>query len=157
MIKTPQASSVIMTQMVLPPDTNAHGTVFGGRVMGWMDIAAAISAERHARKNVVTVSVDALHFIAPAHLGYHITIKAMVNAVYHSSMEVGVRVEAENPISGEVVHTSSAYFTFVALDATGKPTGIPTLQPQTPEEIRRHEAAQKRRHIRLINKKPPVC
>src|SRR3954463_4192872 len=94
--KPPGDSAVIMTEMVLPSDTNALGTIFGGKVMSWIDIAAAIAAGRHARRVVVTASIDALHFVAPIKLGHVVHIRAMVNYAARTSMEIGVRVESEN-------------------------------------------------------------
>src|ERR1041385_4475071 len=109
-------SQVMMTELVLPGQANSLGTIFGGVVMSWVDIAAAIAAQRHTRKAVVTASIDALNFIAPIKVGWIVNIKAAVNYVSRSSMEVGVRVEAENPMTGDKFHTVSAYLTFVALD-----------------------------------------
>ena len=146
--KSPSESSVEMTEMVLPSHTNALGTIFGGTVMSWIDIAAAIAATRHARKTTVTASVDALHFIAPIKLGHIVQIKAKVNFVARTSMEVGVRVESENPLTGERSHTVSSYLTFVAVDENGKPTAVPPLLPSTADEKRRWEQAQKRRASR---------
>jgi acyl-CoA hydrolase len=147
--KTVQESSVTMTEMVLPSDTNAIGTIFGGRIMAWIDIAAAIAAGRHSRRVVVTASIDALHFKAPVKLGYYVHIKATVNYVSRTSMEVGVRIESENPFTGERVHTATAYTTFVALDDHGRPTSAPPILPETPEEKRRYEEAKKRRAARV--------
>src|SRR4051812_6204226 len=112
-------SQVMMTELVLPGQANSLGTIFGGVVMSWVDIAAAIAAQRHTRKAVVTASVDALHFIAPIKVGWIVNIMAAVNYVSRSSMEVGVRVDAENPMTGERFHTLTAYLTFVAVDAKG--------------------------------------
>lgn len=147
--KSPQDSQVEMTQIVLPSDTNALGTIFGGKVMSWIDIAAAIAAGRHARRVVVTASIDALHFLAPVRLGHIVTVKAMVNYASRTSMEVGVRVDSENPITGETTHCSTAYTTFVALDDHGKPTPVPQVLPSTPEEKRRYESAKTRRESRV--------
>jgi len=147
--KTPSESAVIMTEMVLPTHTNTHGNIFGGTVMAWMDIAAAIASSRHARKAVVTASVDALHFVAPIKLGYTVHIRAQVNAVGKTSMEVGVRVESENPLTGERRHAVTAYTTFVALDEHGKPTNVPPLKLETPDDRRRNQAAEKRRDSRM--------
>src|SRR5580698_4097939 len=107
--KAPSESQVIMTEQVLPVHTNALGTIFGGQIMSWVDIAAAISAQKHSRKNVVTASFDAMHFLAPVKLGHFVHIKAQVNASGKSSMEVGVRVDSENPITGEITHCGTAY------------------------------------------------
>lgn len=147
--KTPQDSTVEMTELVLPTHTNSLGGVFGGTVMSWIDIAAAISAQRHARRTVVTASIDALHFEAPIKLGYIARIRANVNFASRTSMEVGVRVDSENPLTGEIRHCVTAYTTFVALDDHGKPTPVPQLQPKTPDEKRRYAEAQKRRESRM--------
>lgn len=147
--KHPSESQVTMTEIVLPSDTNALGTIFGGKVMSWIDIAAAIAAGRHARKVVVTASIDALHFLAPVKLGHVLHIRAAVNFASRTSMEVGVRVDSENPLTGELRHTATAYTTFVALDELGRPTPIPALIPETPEEKRRFEQAKKRRDSRM--------
>jgi acyl-CoA hydrolase len=147
--KTPSESAVIMTEIVLPSDTNALGTIFGGKVMSWIDIAAAMAAGRHARRVVVTASIDALHFLAPVKLGHYVHIKASVNFASRTSMEVGVRVDSENPLTGEMTHTSTAYTTFVALDDLGRPVPIPPIKPETPDEVRRFESAKKRREARV--------
>lgn len=138
-----------MTELVLPSHTNALGTIFGGQIMSWVDIAAAIAAGRHARTQCVTASMDALAFLAPVRLGDVVHIRAIVNYVSRTSMEIGVRVDAENPRTGEMTHTSSAYTTFVALGPNGKPTPVPPLIPQTAEEKRRYEDAKKRRESRM--------
>ena len=147
--KSARESEVTMTEMVLPSDTNALGTIFGGKVMSWIDIAAAIAAQRHSRKIVVTASIDALHFVAPVKLGQVVHIKAAVNYAGRTSMEVGVRVDSENPLTGEVSHTAKAYLTFVALDAGGKPTTIPQVIAETAEEKRRYQNAISRREARI--------
>ena len=141
--KSPQESAVIMTELVLPSDTNAIGTIFGGKIMSWIDIAAAISAGRYARRVVVTASIDALHFLAPVKLGHVVHIRAMVNYASRTSLEVGVRVDSENPITGEMTHTATAYTTFVALDDHSRPTPIPPLLPESPNEKRRYEEMAK--------------
>ena len=147
--KSPRDSEVTMTELVLPGHTNAIGSIFGGQVMSWIDIAAATVAMRHARKPVVTASIDALHFVAPIKLGHVVHIQASVNYVGRTSMEVGVRVEAENPITGEHRHSVTAYATFVALDDLGKPSAVPPLNLETPTDKRRNSAAQKRRESRI--------
>jgi acyl-CoA hydrolase len=147
--KSPSDSAVTMTEIVLPSDTNALGTIFGGKVMSWIDIAGAIAAGRHARRVVVTASVDALHFVAPIKLGYVVHIRAMVNFAARTSMEVGIRVDSEHPITGEMTHTATSYVTFVALDDHGRPTPVPQILPQNPEETRRFEEAKKRRESRI--------
>ena len=147
--KTPSASAVVMTEIVLPSDTNALGTIFGGKIMSWMDVAAAISASRHARRVVVTASIDALHFRSPVKVGHIVHLRAAVNYAWRTSMEVGVRIDSENPITGEMTHTATAYATFVALDDHGRPTPVPPLIPETPEDKRRFEEAKKRREARI--------
>ncbi len=142
-------SKVIMTELVLPQHTNALGSVFGGTIMSWIDISAAIAAQRHAGKPVVTASVDALQFIAPVFKGWVVNLHASVNYTGRTSMEIGIRVDAENPSTGEMFHTASAYMTFVALGPELRPIVIPQVVPETPEEIRRHKAAQIRREQRL--------
>ncbi len=117
--------------------------------MSWIDIAGAISAGKYARCNVVTASIDALHFVAPIRLGHFVEIKACVNATGKTSMEVGVRVESENPITGERFHNVSSYLTFVAVGPDGKPRPIAPLAPETETEIRRNTAAGKRRASRI--------
>lgn len=147
--KAPSESQVIMTELVLPTHTNALGTIFGGQIMSWVDIAAAISAQMHSRRAVVTASIDALNFVAPVKIGYVVRIKAQVNYTGKTSMEVGVRVDAENPLTGELTHCVSAYTTFVALNDNGKPVNVPPVIPATPEDKRRFEHAKKRREARL--------
>src|SRR5258708_5766790 len=125
-------SFVTMTELVLPTHTNALNSIFGGVIVSWIDIAAAISAQRHAKRPVVTASIDDMHFVAPVYKGWIVNIKASVNYVAKSSMEIGVRVDAENPSEGKVFHTASAYLTFVALDSNGKPTQVPQVLAETP-------------------------
>lgn len=151
--RTVSESRVVMTELVLPTHTNALGSIFGGVVMSWIDIAAAISAQRHARKQVVTASIDALHFVAPVYKGWIVNLIASVNFAGKTSMEIGVRLDAENPITGERFHTVSAYLTFVAVDENLKPTQIPPILPQSEDEKRRYNRAQERRRIRLDQKK----
>ena len=147
--KSPAESAVTMTELVLPQHTNALGTIFGGTVMSWIDIAGAISAGKYARCSVVTASIDALHFIAPIKLGHAVQLKACVNITGSSSMEVGVRVDSENLITGEKFHNVSAYLTFVALGSDGKPREVPPIDPKSETEKRRYKAAQKRRASRI--------
>jgi len=147
--KSPTESAVEMTELILPTHTNAIGTVFGGAVMAWIDVAAAISAGKHARKTVVTASVDALHFIAPAKLGHVLHIYSMVNYTSRTSMEVGVRVDSEDLKTGKICHNVTAYTTFVALDEKGKPTPVAKILVQTKKEKRRFEAAQVRKESRI--------
>lgn len=142
-------SRVVTTHLVLPSHTNSLGSIFGGTVMSWIDIAAAIAAQRHSSGEVVTASVDHISFIAPVYKGWVVNIKASVNFVSRTSMEVGVRVDAENPRTGERFHTASSYLTFVAIDPQGKPRPVPKLKLETSEEQRRFSAAQRRRELRL--------
>lgn len=143
------STETVMTELVLPTHTNALGTIFGGQVMAWIDIAAAIAATKFARTAVVTVSIDAIHFKAPIKLGQIVYIKAKVNYVGRTSMEVGVRVDAEDPKTGECVLSVKAYTTFVALNNQGKPTEVPKLLLKTSEEKRRHADAVKRSASRM--------
>jgi acyl-CoA hydrolase len=151
--RSPRESEAIMTEMILPQHTNAIGTVFGGVVMSWVDIAAAICAERHCHRQVVTASVDALSFLAPIKLGWIVTLKSSINYVWKTSCEVGVKVTAENPRTGESFHTATAYVTMVALDSNGRPTHMPPIVPETDEQKRRYEEAKARRISRLELKK----
>ncbi len=147
--KSASASKVVMTELVLPSHTNSLDTVFGGVIMSWIDIAAAISAQRHCNTEVVTASIDDLHFIAPVKKGWVVNLKASINFVSRTSVEVGVRVDAENPRTGEAFHTASAYLTFVSLGPDGKPTPVNPLILDTEESIRRNKQAITRRELRL--------
>jgi acyl-CoA hydrolase len=130
-------------------DANSAGFVHGGTVMKMCDEAAGIAAVKHCRLRVVTAAIDRMTFLHPVHVGQLLTCRASVNAVWRTSMEVGVRVEAENPLTGETRHTSTAYLTMVALDDRGSPTNVPALDPQSPEEQRRMREAELRRQNRL--------
>jgi acyl-CoA hydrolase len=143
-------SAVTMTELVLPSHTNALKSIFGGVIMSWMDIAAAIAAQRHSSRPVVTASIDALNFIAPVYVGWIVNLKASVNFVSRTSMEIGVRADAENPIAGTHFHIASAYLTFVALDDYGKPMNVRELTLLTDEDRRRNKAAAERRRLRLL-------
>lgn len=153
MKQTVTHSQTVMTELVHPSHTNAMNSVFGGVIMSWIDICGAIAAQRHSKRPVVTASIDDLHFIAPVYKGWIVNLKASVNYVAHTSMEVGVRVEAENPKEGRTYHTASAYLTFVALDDNGKPMSVPPIEPETEEQIRRFKAAEQRRQWRLDRRK----
>ena len=133
-------------------DANSAGNVHGGTIMKLADEAAGLAGVRHSRRRVVTAGVDRLTFLHPIHVGDLVTFSASVNAVWRSSMEVGVRVTAERPGTGEVRHTNSAYFTMVALDEEGRPTQIPGLACQTETEHRREREAQTRRRNRLAER-----
>lgn len=150
--KRPSESVVEMTEFVFPQHTNALGSVFGGVIMSWVDIAAAICAQRHSEKIVVTASIDALHFLAAIRLGWIVNIKASVNYVSKSSCEVGVRITTENALTRETHHTASAYVTMVALDSNGRPSDMPGLVVETPDEKRRYQDAINRRQARLALK-----
>lgn len=147
--KPSSSSHVVMTELVLPSHTNALGSIFGGVIMSWVDICAAISAQRHSGSTVVTASLDDMHFLAPVYLGWVVNLKARVNFVSKTSMEVGVRVDAENPRTGELFSTSRAYLTFVAVDKNGKPVPCPPLILENDEDRRRNADAQVRRSLRL--------
>jgi acyl-CoA hydrolase len=152
--KPVSASQVVMTQLVLPSHTNALDTIFGGVVMSWIDICAAIAAQRHSGKVVVTASVDHLNFVAPIYKGWVVNLKGSVNFSSKTSMEVGVRVEAENPRTGELFHTASAYLTFVAIGSDGKPSAVPPLILENDTDRRRFDQAKIRREHRLANRNP---
>lgn len=146
-----EATHVEMTQIVLPSHTNNHGTVFGGQMAAWIDICAAVSAQRFARKPVVTASIDEIHFVHPVRRGMVIVLKAKVNQAWGTSMEVGVRVDAEDPRTGDTFHCCTAYLTFVAINDDGRTSQVPTLDPGTDTEaIHRAREAQDRRDNRLL-------
>lgn len=147
--KPVRESAAEYSELALPIDANGLGNVLGGKVMHLVDLAAAISAIRHARHPAVTASVDSLQFLHPVHIGELIILRASVNRVFHTSMEVGVRVMTEKLISGEQKHTCSAYLTFVALDEAGKPVPIAPVIPETEDEKRRYQQAGERREYRL--------
>jgi acyl-CoA hydrolase len=133
-------------------DANSAGFVHGGIVMKMCDEAAGIASVRHSGCRVVTAAMDRMTFVDPVNIGFLLTCKASVNAVWRTSMEVGVRVEAEHPRTGEVHHTSTAYLTMVALDEEGKPTQVPPLETETDDEIRREREANVRRRNRLAER-----
>ncbi|MGE5748404.1 MAG: acyl-CoA thioesterase [Gemmatimonas sp.] len=141
------------SQLMLPQHSNNLGLVFGGVILAMMDTASAVSAIRHARSVCVTASVDRVDFREPIHLGDLVIMKCSVNYVGRTSMEVGVRVEAEDLQTGSRRHTNSCYLTFVAIDRNGKPIEVPRLVPETEDEIRRYEAAKARRQRRLEERK----
>lgn len=144
-----KASVVEMVQLLLPGDANALGNAFGGSVVGWIDMCAAISAQRHCREIVVTASMDDLHFHAPIKVGWTVNLKARVIAAFRTSVEVGVIVHAEEPRSGMRTLTCSALLTFVALDSDGKALPVPALELETEEERRAASEATARRADRL--------
>src|SRR5512133_58044 len=150
--KPPSASVVEMTEFVMPSDANGLGSAFGGKIVQWTDLAGAVCAMRHAGVPVVTVSIDQLTFLAPIRIGYVALLRAQVNAVFRSSMEVGVEVVAENPLTGERHVCCDAFLSFVALGPDNRPTGIPKLLVETDEERRRERDAHTRRDARLAQR-----
>ncbi|HSB16007.1 MAG TPA: acyl-CoA thioesterase [Bryobacteraceae bacterium] len=137
------------SEFALPNDTNALGTMLGGRVMHLVDLAGGLAAMRHARRPVVTASIDHMNFLHPVHVGQLVVLRSSVNRVFRTSMEVGVTVMVEDMTTGERKHTSSAYLTFVALGGKGEPVEIPPVIPETRDEKRRYEEAGQRREYRL--------
>jgi acyl-CoA hydrolase len=135
-----------------PTDANNGGNVHGGVIMHLCDEVAGIAAVRHSGTRVVTAAMDRMTFRHPVFVGQLVTVKATVNAAWRTSMEVGVRVESENVRTGEVLHTSTAYLTMVALDDEGNPTEVPPVAPETPDELRRAREAQLRRDNRLAER-----
>ena len=142
--KKPTDSAVVTRYLVMPQQANPQGTAFGGAIMGWIDMVAAMAAERHCGTEVVTAGIDSLSFKEPVHIGDHVVLKAAVNYVSRSSMEVGVQVVRENPCTGERAIATTAHLTVVALDKNKKPTAAPPILPETDEEKRRYENARQR-------------
>lgn len=147
--RTPEHSRAVLVKWMGVTDANSAGFVHGGTVMKLCDEVAGLAAIKHASRRVVTAGVDRMTFLEPVLVGELLRVSATVNASWRTSMEVGVRVESENPFSGEIRHTSSAYLTMVALDDDGAPTPVPELVATTPEEERRQQEAQLRRRNRL--------
>jgi acyl-CoA hydrolase len=141
------------SELALPNDANGLGNVLGGKVMHLVDLAGAMAAMRHARRLVVTLSVDQLLFLHPVRVGELIVLRSSVNRVFRTSMEVGVKVTTEKLMTGERRHTCSAYLTFVALDQNQKPTPITPVIPETEDEQRRYRQAGERRQYRLATRK----
>lgn len=146
------ASRTELVEFVLPQDANALGTALGGRVMHFVDMAGAIAALRHCRAPVVTASIDHVDFRSPIQVGELMILKSSVNRTFHTSLEVGVKVFSENPLSGERRHTTSAYLTFVALDDQHRPKVVPPLACETAEDRRRYQQALVRRKARLAHR-----
>lgn len=142
-------SQVTLNQQMMPSDANPLGNIHGGYVMKLIDEAGALAAMRHARRPVVTVAIDSITFLSPVKVGHLLTLRSSVNWVGKTSIEVGVRVEAENPITGEITHTNSAFAVFVALDDFAKPCPVPPLILETAEDRRRWEEAEARQQLRL--------
>jgi acyl-CoA hydrolase len=145
----PDRSPVHMTELVLPSHTNQHGTVFGGVVMGWIDIAGAIAAARYSRAAIVTVSIDYMHFIVPIKTGYAVRITAHISYAGKTSMETEINVDAENTITGEIRRATQAYLTYVALDEHGRPKRVPKFEAKTAAEKKALAEALTRRKRRL--------
>ena len=143
-----QQSATIVSRRMHPSAANPGGTVFGGIILAQCDEAAGMAAGRHARSMVATAAIDAVRFREPVRIGDVLTCKAEVNAAFGSSMEVGVRVEAEDTLTGDVRHTNTAYFVMVALDEEGKPTDVPAVEPADEDGERRHREAQERHEAR---------
>lgn len=148
--KTPQQSEVTMTEMVLPNDTNTLNNLMGGRLLHWMDICAAISAQKHSNRIVVTASVDNVSFTEPIRLGNIVTMHARVTRAFNSSMEVYLEVWAEDIPAGVRVSTNRAFYTFVAVDQNGRPIEVPPLLPESKEDEELFVSALRRRQLRLV-------
>ena len=142
--KTPSESAVETRYLLMPHQANPQGAAFGGTIMSWIDMVAAMAAERHCGREVVTAGIDSLVFKKPIYVGDHVVLRAAVNYVSRSSMEVGVQVTREDPCTGEKAVATTAHLTFVALDENKQPAPAPPLLPQTPQEKRRYENAQRR-------------
>lgn len=147
--KVPSQTTTVTSRIMMPTDANVAGSVFGGTILKLIDEVAAMAAFKHARKNIVTGSIDRMDFHSPVHVGDMIRLIATVNYVHQTSMEVGVRVEAEHPQTGKVTHTGTCYLTFVCLDQNDHPSQVPLLQPETADEKRRWREAEERRKMRL--------
>lgn len=150
--KAPSESTSVLAHWVGIADANSSRDIHGGTIMKLVDEAAGLASVRHSRRRTVTASMDRMSFLVPIKIGQLVTFTATVNAAWRTSMEVGVRVEAEDPRSGEVRHASTAYLTFVALDDDGRPTHVPPIEPQTPTEERRLREAELRRKHRLAER-----
>jgi acyl-CoA hydrolase len=142
--KNPRQSAIETRYLIMPHQANPQGTAFGGVIVAWIDMVAAMTAQRHCGKEVVTAGIDSLAFKEPIRIGDHVVLKAAVNYVSRSSMEVGVQVTREDPYTGEQATATTAYVTFVALDEDKKPTPAPPIVPETDEEIRRYKNAELR-------------
>jgi acyl-CoA hydrolase len=145
-------STTTSVRIMMPTDANIRGNVFGGSIMKYMDEIAAVVAFRHAKKNVVTASIDRMNFLAPVYLGNLLVLKASVNYVGRTSMEIGVRMEAEDLITGQVTHAGSCFLTYVALDDKGRPTEVEPVLPVSSDEKRRYNEAATRRRLREVER-----
>ena len=146
-------SAVATSQVMMPQDANPSGNVHGGVIMKLIDTAAGVVARRHTRHNAVTASIDRLDFHHPVYVGDLLTLRASINPVGTTSIEIGVRAEAEDLLTGQIRHTASAYLTFVALGSDGRPIEVPRLMLEPEEEIRRNREACDRRELRLTEKR----
>jgi acyl-CoA hydrolase len=149
----PRESETILTELMMPHHANIMGNVFGGHILALVDRVAAVAAIRHAHRECVTVSVDKVDFREPIHVGELVTAKARVNFAGRTSMEVGVKVLAENVLTGDARHTNSCYVTYVALDENGRPTEVAPIVPETADEKRRYDRAAKRRANRVMERR----
>src|SRR5918996_1802193 len=140
--KRASETAIVMSQLMLPPDANPWGNVHGGTIMKLLDSAAGVVATRHCRSRVVTARIDEMSFLEPVFIGNVVTLKASVNDTGRTSLEVGVRVEAEDLRSGRTWHVGSAYLVFVSLDDEGRPQAVSPLIPETPDELRRQQDAR---------------
>ncbi len=140
--KTPAESAVSTRDLVMPEQANPHGTAFGGAIIAWIDMVAAMTAERHASGEVVTANIDSISFRQPIYVGDHVVLKASVNYAGKTSMEIGVQVSRENPVTNESILATTAHLTFVALDDNKKPTAVAPIIPETDDEKRRYENAK---------------
>jgi len=149
----PRESESVLTELMMPHHANVMGNVFGGHLLSLVDRVAAVAAIRHSRRQCVTVSVDKVDFREPIRVGELVTASARVNFAGRTSMEIGVKVIAENVLTGEKRHTNSCYLTYVALDDSGEPTAVPPVLPETPDEKRRHDRAAQRRAARVMDRR----
>ena len=148
--KTSKESLTIQTQIVLPNDTNTLGNLFGGQLLQWMDIVASIAAHRHCKRVVVTASVNNVSFYMPINHASLVTLEAKVSRAFNSSMEVRIDVDAEDIPASKKLESNSAYFTFVAVDQSGRPIDVPEVEPETDEDRALYDGALRRRQLRLI-------
>jgi acyl-CoA hydrolase len=153
--RTVFASQALLSQTMQPDDANPHGTVHGGTIMKLVDSSGGVCAIRHCRTRVVTARMEAMDFVAPVHVGDVVTLKASVNQAFQTSMEVGVRVEAENLLTGQLTHVASAYLIYVSVDEFGRPQPIPQLVAETDEQRLRMSQAEERRRRRLEHSGSP--
>lgn len=148
--KTPLQSETIMNELVLPNDTNTLNNLMGGRLLHWMDIVAAIAAQKHSNRTVVTASVDSVSFKSAIGLGDVVTLKSWVTRSFNTSMEVFIEVWCENIPKGTRFKCNEAYYTFVAVDGNGRPIHVPEIKPETEEQILKYDGALRRRQLRLV-------